>query len=158
LAKYARKKRVEELNEIKENVHFISMFRSEKVYSLKDMKDYQLTKDESDELISIKNERKSIEKEINYLRRKVDRFRTWKEKFNNLKEVIDTLELNNTQYAIQLKENNYQLWKFKKKWKVIAVVNSKYNIMKSRRRWDRTLMASVGFNLPGRSDTLLFVN
>jgi hypothetical protein len=43
------------------------MFQSEKVYSLKDMKNYQLTTIDSDESIPIKNERKSIEKEINYL-------------------------------------------------------------------------------------------
>jgi hypothetical protein len=101
LTEYARK------NEIKESIHDISMLKSEKVCSLKNMKNYQLTTNDSDESISIKNERRSIEKEINYLRRKVDRFRVWKEKFINIKDIIDTLELDNTQYAIPLKENNY---------------------------------------------------
>jgi hypothetical protein len=30
-----------------------------------------------------------------------------------------------------LKENNHLLWKFKKKWTVIAEINSNYNILKS---------------------------
>jgi hypothetical protein len=81
--------------------------------------------------LSIKNERKSIEKEINYLRRKVDRFRIWKEVFSNMKEIVDELDLENTQYAVQLKENNYLLWKFKKKWRLIAEVNFKYNTIKT---------------------------
>jgi hypothetical protein len=37
LIKYARKKKVENSNEIKENVRYIAMFISEKVYSLKNM-------------------------------------------------------------------------------------------------------------------------
>jgi hypothetical protein len=32
-----------------------------------------------------------------------------------MKEIIDDLDLDNSQYAIQLKENNYLVWKFKKK-------------------------------------------
>jgi hypothetical protein len=91
LIEYVRKKKVENRNEIKENAHYITMFKSEKVYSLKDMNGYQLTTNESNLITPIKNERKSIEKEINYLRRKVDRFRIWKEKFTNMKEVIDEL-------------------------------------------------------------------
>jgi hypothetical protein len=54
------------------------------------------------------------------------------EKITNMKEIIDTLELNNSQYAVHLKENNYLLWKFKKKWRLLAEVNSKYNIVKSK--------------------------
>jgi hypothetical protein len=91
--KYARKKKAIEPNEIKESIHYITLFKSEKVCSLKNMEDYQLTINESDKAISIKNERKSIEKEINYLLRKVDRFRIWKEKFTNMKEIIDILDL-----------------------------------------------------------------
>jgi hypothetical protein len=93
LTKYARRKNSIVPNEIKESIHYFTLFKSEKVCSLKDMKDYQLTITESDKVISIKNERKSIEKENNYLRRKVDRFRIWKEKFTNMKEIIDLLDL-----------------------------------------------------------------
>jgi hypothetical protein len=103
LIEYARKKKVESPNEIKENVHYIKMIKSEKVYSLRNMKGCQLTSNESNLITSIKKERKSVEKEINYLRRKVDRFRIWKKKFTNMKEIIDELDLDNTQYAIQLK-------------------------------------------------------
>jgi hypothetical protein len=95
------------------------------------MKGYQLTINESNIIVSIKNERKSIEKEINYLPMKVERFKIWKEKFTNMKEILNPLDLDDSQYAIQLKENNYLLWKFKKKWKLLAEVNTKYNIMKS---------------------------
>jgi hypothetical protein len=131
LIEYARKKRLENPNEIKESIHYITMFKSEKVYSLKDMNGYQLTTNESNLITPIKNERKSIEKEINYLLRKVDRFRIWKEKFTNMKEVIDDLDIDNSQYAIQLKENNYLLWKFKNKWRLLVEVNFKYNIVKT---------------------------
>jgi hypothetical protein len=62
----------------------------------------------------------------------VDRFRIWKEKFSNKKEIIDEHDLENTQYAIQLKENNYLLWKFKKKWRLIAEANLKYNVVKTK--------------------------
>jgi hypothetical protein len=40
LIEYARKKRVENPNEIKESIHYITMLKSEKVYSLKDMNGY----------------------------------------------------------------------------------------------------------------------
>jgi hypothetical protein len=73
------------------------MFKSEKIYSLKNMKGYQLTTNESSTITAIKNERKSVEKEINYLRRKVDKFRIWKEKFINIKEIFDELDLDNSQ-------------------------------------------------------------
>jgi hypothetical protein len=46
LIEYARKKKVENPNEIKENIHYITMFKSEKVYSLKNMNGYQLTTNE----------------------------------------------------------------------------------------------------------------
>jgi hypothetical protein len=92
LTEYARKKEIETTNEIKESILWVSMFKSEKVSSLKDMKNYQLTTNDSDKSIPINNERRSIEKEINYLRRKVDRFRAWKGKFTSMKKVIDTLE------------------------------------------------------------------
>jgi hypothetical protein len=48
-----------------------------------------------------------------------------------MKEIIDELDLDNSQYAIQLKENNYLLWKFKKKWRVLAEMNFKYKIVKT---------------------------
>jgi hypothetical protein len=48
-----------------------------------------------------------------------------------MKEIIDDLDLYNSQYAIQLKEINYLLWKFKKKWRLLAEVNLKYNIVKT---------------------------
>jgi hypothetical protein len=107
LINFGRKKKVEAPSEVKENIHFITLFKSEEIYSLKNMKGYKLTVKENDTILSIKNERKSVEKEINCLRRKVDRFRIWKEKFTNLKEITETLDLDNLQYAIQLKENNY---------------------------------------------------
>jgi hypothetical protein len=53
------------------------------------------------------------------------------EKITNMEEINDTLDLNNVQYANQSKGNNYLLWKFKKKWRLLAEVNSKYNIVKS---------------------------
>jgi hypothetical protein len=117
LTEYARKKKVTTPNEIKGSIHYITLFKSEEIYSLKNMEDYQLTINESDKAVSIKKERKIIEKDINYLRGKGDRFRIWKEEFTNMKEIIDILDPNNSQYAIQLKENNYLLWKFKKKWR-----------------------------------------
>jgi hypothetical protein len=131
LIEYARKKKAESPNEIKKNIHYVKMFELEKVYSLKDMKGYQLTSNQSNLITLIKNERRSVEKEVNYLRRKVDRCRIWKEKFTNMKKIIDELDFVNTQYAIQLKENNYLLWKFKKKWRLMAEVNFKYNIVKT---------------------------
>jgi hypothetical protein len=78
LTEYTRKRKVTASNEIRESIHDIIMFKSKKIYSLKNMENYQLTINESDRTVPIKNERKSIEKEINYLRRKVDRFRIWK--------------------------------------------------------------------------------
>jgi hypothetical protein len=131
LINYGRKRKANTPNQIKENVHYITMFKSEKIYSLRNMKGYQLTIKENNTIVSIKNERKSVEKEIHYLRRKVDRFRIWKEKFSNMKEIVKELDLENTRYAIQLEENNYLLWKFKKKWRLIADVNFKYNIVRT---------------------------
>jgi hypothetical protein len=131
LINYGRKKKVKAPNEVRENVHFITLFKSEEIYSLRNMKGYQLTNKENNTILSIKNEIKSVEKEINYLRRKVDRFRIWKEVFSNMKEIVDELDLENTQYAVQLKENNYLLWKFKKKWRLITEVNFKYNTIRT---------------------------
>jgi hypothetical protein len=82
---------------------------------LKDNVGYQITTNEGEISIPINNERRSIEKEINFLRRKVDRFRIWKEKISNMNEITNILDLKNTKYAIQLKENNYLFWKFKRK-------------------------------------------
>jgi hypothetical protein len=48
-----------------------------------------------------------------------------------MKEIIDELDLDNSQYAIQLKENNFLLWKFKKKWRLLDEVNFKHNIVKT---------------------------
>jgi hypothetical protein len=115
LINYGREKKINVAKEIKKNIHFITMLKSEEIYSLRDMKGYQLTIKENNAILPIKNERKSIEKEINFLRRKVDRFRIWKKELSNMKEIVDELDLENTQYAIQLKENNYLLWKFKKR-------------------------------------------
>jgi hypothetical protein len=48
-----------------------------------------------------------------------------------MQEIIDELDLENVHYAVQLKENNYLLWKFKKKWRLMAEMNFKYNIVKT---------------------------
>jgi hypothetical protein len=128
------RRRLKKQKKSKKNVHFITMFESEEIYSLKDMKGYQVSIKENSLIIPIKNERKSVEKEINFLRRKVDRFRIWKEDLTNMKEIIDVLNLENVKYAVQLKENNYLLWKFKKKWRLIANINFKYNIVRTEIR------------------------
>jgi hypothetical protein len=86
LVGYAIKKKVISPNNTKENVHFITIFKSKKIFSLRNMEGYQISTNESEVSMPIKNERKNIENEINYLRRKVDRFRIKKEKFANMKE------------------------------------------------------------------------
>jgi hypothetical protein len=127
---YGRKKKSTNSSKIIENIHFITLFKSEKVFTLKDNIGYQITTNEGEMSISINNERKSIEKEINFLRRKMDRFRIWKEKNSNMEEITNILDLKNMTYAIQLKENNYLLWKFKRKWKLIAEINTRFNLAK----------------------------
>jgi hypothetical protein len=74
-------------------------------------------------MINIKNNNQNkIEKEINYFRRKVARFKIWKEKFMNIKEVFEVLHFDDTKYDIQLKKENYSIKKFKIKWELIAEV------------------------------------
>jgi hypothetical protein len=115
LIEYGRKKKLTNPSRNKENIHFRTLFKSEKIFTLKDNVGYKITIDKEGISIPISNERKSIEKENNFLRRKFDRFRIWKEKFSNIKEITNILDLKITTYTIQLKENNYLLWKFKKK-------------------------------------------
>jgi hypothetical protein len=84
IIEYGRKKKSINPSEIKKNVHFITLFKSEKVFILKNNFGYQITTNEGKIIIPIINEEKSIEKEINFLRRKMGRFRIWKEKFSNV--------------------------------------------------------------------------
>jgi hypothetical protein len=51
------------------------LFKSEGIYSLKNMENYQITTNDSKIRVPIQKERKSIEKEVIFSRRKVDRFR-----------------------------------------------------------------------------------
>jgi hypothetical protein len=77
LIEYDRKKKLTNPSNIKETVNFITLFKSEKIITLKSNVVYQITTNEEETRISINNKRKSIEKEINFFRRKVDRFRIW---------------------------------------------------------------------------------
>jgi hypothetical protein len=67
-----------------------------KIFSLRNMEGYQISTNKSEVSMPIKNERKNIEKEINYLRRKVDRFRIGEEKFTNMKEISKILDFDNS--------------------------------------------------------------
>jgi hypothetical protein len=61
------------------------------------------------------------------------------------------LDLPNTKYAIQRKEERYLIWKFKQKWKITDEVNTKWNIItiemkftkRKKRSWKMNIIANL---------------
>jgi hypothetical protein len=87
---------------------------------------------------------KIIEKAVNFLRRKIDRFRLGKN-FDELSESIKILSLHENEFGLQCEGNDYNVWKRRKKgiWKWYAsfyknwrLINTKLiiNWKKKRRR------------------------
>jgi hypothetical protein len=85
----------------------------------------EIRNNSSDKLII--SEHHETGKEIKFLRKKVDKFGIWKEELPNVKEIAEILNRSNKRYALQLKENNYLLWKFKRKCKCMEVISVQYN-------------------------------
>jgi hypothetical protein len=108
---YVKKQQKEKFKHVIRNFHYVTLFENEVENNLSKLDHFHLTINNENQYIKLKND-SLIEKEINYLRRKINKFKIWKEKFSNIKEVIEVLNLDDKKYAIQLKEENYLVWKF----------------------------------------------
>jgi hypothetical protein len=109
-----------------QNTHFIFLYPNEELKQPKKIEECWLTIKERS--IKLKHEDEA-EKRLKQSEDKFDKFRVWKEEFSNIEVISRMLSLPDTKYAIQLKENSYLIWKFKRKWKVMGEVFIKQNIV-----------------------------
>jgi hypothetical protein len=69
---YERNKKATSPKTVQENVHFVRFFQSEKTFFLKNMPNYFIIMNKNDRSIKIQNRNLNVDKELNFIKMKID--------------------------------------------------------------------------------------
>jgi hypothetical protein len=104
IIRYAKDKKIQLHNPINDYMHSLLYFNPKIPFYLNNMPYYFIFTNNSKAWLEFSYKKLKMDKEIHFLKMKIDKFKIWKGNFDNLKLIDDLLNSHDIKYAIDLRK------------------------------------------------------